>query len=576
MIKHCFYINLDRKEDRRKFIESELNKTHTLKNIFERFPAVDGYKVNPRFLPDGLLTENAIEDVLMDTVTAWGLSLTQGGLGVLLSYLKLFEKISALDGPVITFEDDITIKDNFDEEIEKILRELPEDFDMCYLGYGDKKIDFKEFSENLVIPIGMITCLPSLIISPKGAKKLLSLLKGIDNQIDTSIYFKLKNLKSFAVKNKIVEIKNQFVTDIQGNFSCRKDYKKQNYIITTIAYGENSNKNALKLAYDLNYFKQKLLIVTNNKELFKDVENVITVDYPNKPFSYNDKYLCFEEGFKLEDAVVYVDSDSRIFYKNYKNCYTNFLRTITPGFHKSWNWGCLTREESGFFTSTDIKSRVAGYGELALKLSNELNINLDNSFHYQEGILILCKESGKENVFLETWKYLASKLDEFEIINESKKIGLGEGNIVGLALSKSEMTVNDETVANIFGRDLKYNFYGYHISDYVKNYPDRKTVKFGDGTLVSSKKVNIPFKDKIVDLSYSIFDISENLMVLTFKWNENNSVEFLDHEFKINEIIYHFNSEKSNEIHFEKMEKIEILHTYDWYGEKNWELIETL
>jgi len=161
MIKHCFYINLDRKEDRRKFIESELNKSYILKNIFERFPAVDGYKENPRFLPDGLLTENAIEDVLMDTVTAWGLSLTQGGLGVLLSYLKLFEKISELDGPVITFEDDITIKDNFDVELEKILRELPTDFDMCYLGYGDKKIDSKEFSENLVIPIGMITCLPS-------------------------------------------------------------------------------------------------------------------------------------------------------------------------------------------------------------------------------------------------------------------------------------------------------------------------------------------------------------------------------------------------------------------------------
>ena len=30
MIKHCFYINLDRKEDRRKFIESELNKSEIL------------------------------------------------------------------------------------------------------------------------------------------------------------------------------------------------------------------------------------------------------------------------------------------------------------------------------------------------------------------------------------------------------------------------------------------------------------------------------------------------------------------------------------------------------------------
>ena len=86
MLKYCFYINLEKRVDRKSFIESELNKSSLLKDIYRRFDAVDGSTVNPRTLETGLLTDNAIQDVLMDTITAWGLSMTQGGLGVLMSY----------------------------------------------------------------------------------------------------------------------------------------------------------------------------------------------------------------------------------------------------------------------------------------------------------------------------------------------------------------------------------------------------------------------------------------------------------------------------------------------------------
>jgi len=184
MINRCYYLNLERRPDRKLFIEGELNKSQILKDIYERFEAVDGYKVNPRDVESGLLSDNSIEDVLMDTVTAWGLSLTQGGLGVLLSYKKLFEKISESDSPVITFEDDTHIIDDFDFYLEKIVNELPDDFDLCYLGYGEIKLDVEKYSENLSKPKGIITCLPSLLISPKGAKNLLDILKNVDNQME--------------------------------------------------------------------------------------------------------------------------------------------------------------------------------------------------------------------------------------------------------------------------------------------------------------------------------------------------------------------------------------------------------
>ena len=577
MIKHCFYINLERREDRKSFIESELNKSEYLKNIYKRFDAVEGYKIHPRSVKEGLLSENAIDDILMDTITAWGLSLTQGGLGVLLSYINLFELIETLDSPAITFEDDVVIDENFDSQLEKVINELPKDFDFCYLGYGDTKIEKIDYSENLSIPKGMITCLPSLIISPKGAKNLLNKLKNIDNQIDTAIYTKCKDLSVFVSNKKIVQVRNSFVTDIQGNNSCRKDYKKQNYIISTIAVGENANKNALKLCCDLNYFKQKILVVTDKKELYDQLPNVIISEYPNKRFTYNDKIICFEEGFKIEDCVVYIDSDSRIFYKDYKNCYSNFLRIVEPGFHPSWDWGKLIRKDSGFFESTDISVRAKGYGELALQTAKKLGIPIENAYHYQEGIIIICKDEGREKSLLDTWKSLSSVLDDFEIKNNSQRIGLGEGNLVGLSVAKSGIKINNNDVSNYIGDNLKYNFCsGGQINDYLKNYPGRKTVKIGDGVLLKSNTININFKDKEIDLSYTIHEMNDNLIILTFEWNQNNNVEFLDHEFKVNDVIYHFNSEKHSELIFEKKRNTQIYHTYDWYGERNWELIDTI
>jgi GR25 family glycosyltransferase involved in LPS biosynthesis len=576
MIKYCFYINLEKRTDRKLFIENQLNKSTILKNIYQRFDAVDGSTINPRTLKDGVLSENSIQDVLMDTVTAWGLSMTQGGLGVLMSYLNLFEKISELDSPAITFEDDVEIDDSFDDKLKMILSELPNDFDYCYLGHGDTNIEKLPFSENLSIPKGNITCLPSLIISPNGAKKLIEKLNNIDNQIDTALYCRLSEFKVYVSNERIVKVKNDFTTDIQGNNSCKKNYKKQNYIFATIAHGENANKNAVKLAFDLNFFKQKILIVTDQKELYNSLDNVILVNYPNKQFSYNDKLICFEEGFKHEDAVVYVDSDCRLFYKDYKNCYTNLIRIIEPGFHPSWDWGLISRPSGGFFESKDISDRVSGYGELALDISKKLNIPINDAYHYQEGIIIVSKEENKWKVFLETWKELSLLLDTHEIVNGANKIGVGEGNIVGLSVANSGMKINSHDISNKIGEDIKYNFYGGFIGDYIKNYPDRKTVQLSDGKLISKKNINVQFEERKIDLSYSIFDLNNDTLILNFNWNLNNNVEFLDHEFKINDVIYHFDSGKTNELFFEKKIKVKIFHTYDWYGNKDWKLIDEI
>jgi GR25 family glycosyltransferase involved in LPS biosynthesis len=575
-LKKCYYINLPFREDRRAFIEKEIAKSEILISISERFEAVDGYSVHPRLLSNNLLSEKAIEDILMDNINRWGLTLTQGGLGVLLSYLEIFERVKNIkDGLVLTLEDDSIIRENFDEKLENVLAELPSNFDICYLGYGGEKIKNETFSENLIVPTGEITCLPAMIISPGGAETLIKILKNISHQIDTEIYSSRRFLKMFAAKEKLVQIKNEFTSNIQGDKSCIKKYKKQNFIFSTIAHGKKANCDALKLAADLDFFKQKILIVTDDKDSFVGVENVIPVDYGSRDFSYNDKRICFEEGFKISDCVVYVDADSRIFYQNFKPSYTNFFRIAQPGFHPSWNWGKVNKK-NGFFDSKDIEERTDGYGEKAMQKCNEMNISLDEAFHYQEGMFAICKENGKEVEFLNTWKELSCSLDEYERSKKSKKIGLGEGNLIGLSLVKSGMTINSEEFVNYLGEDIKYNFYGIYMDEYISNFPGRKIVDNFSGKPLTSKRIEVEFQDKKIDLYYRIYEFNSTLLTLSFEWNKNNNVEFLDHEFKINDEIFHFNSDKFGNFYLKKQNNLEIYHTYDWYGEKIWQKIETL
>jgi GR25 family glycosyltransferase involved in LPS biosynthesis len=578
-IEKCFYINLDKRPDRKEHIEREIQKSKLLSQIYERFVAIDGTYLHPRLVNEeyeNLLTENAISDILKDDITTWGLSITQGALGVILSYVNLFKKIQDFNTSVITLEDDVHLIDDFDDSLSNILSELPKDFDLCYLGYGENVIEKKRYSENLSTPTGVVTCLPALIISPNGAKKLLSLLNRLDHQIDTTIYRNFNKLNVFVTNKKLVEIKNNLSSNIQGNNNCVKNYKKQNYIFATLAYGDNSNHHAIKLANDLNFFNQKILIVTNKPKIYNNLKNVIVINYPEKRFSYNDKLYCFEHGLKYEDCVIFIDADCRMFYNDYKTTLTNFNRIASKGFHPSYNWGKLTRPDRNFFEIQDIEDRVDGYNKLTHKLCLDLDIPIDNAFHYQENILGLCKENGKENIFLDIWKKLASELDDYEIKNNSKKIGVGEGNLIGLAVAKSKLTINSNNLCDQIGEYLKHNFYGDRIIEYSKIYPNRKTLIINDGKIIKNNKLYVNYNNKNIDLGYDIIILNDYLLALQFTWNNENVIEMLDHEFKINEEIFHFFSDKKNHFFFKKTNSFKLYHTYDWYGEKNWECIDEI
>jgi GR25 family glycosyltransferase involved in LPS biosynthesis len=557
-----FYINLKKRNDRKEKIEKELLKSKILKNI-ERFEAIDGTKIHPREIK--ILSKKAMQDVLCDEIT-WGLSLTQGAIGLALTYLEIFKIIENLNKPVMTFEDDIELTNEFDETLLKILHELPENFDICYLGYCDTKFDRIKFSENLFIPKGQFCCTPCLLISPQGAIKIKNLLNDLSIQIDSLLYQNFNHLNVYASDKKIIKTYN-LDTDIQGKKSNCKNYKKQNYIFSTLAIGESWNNLALNLALDLKYFNQKLLVVTNDPKKYENIDNVITHEHNPKIFSFNDKIICFEKGLEIEDCVIVADCDSRILYENYKETYADFLININPGFHPSFSWGLVSRNEGGFFTSSDIESRIKGYGEKALQLCMENKFNYDSAHHWQESFLVLSKENGKEKNLLEIWKTLSKELDKYEILKNSKKIGVGEGNLIGIAVASSGITIHDQKICNFLGEHIKYNADGPRLYNYLKNFPKKKKVNYSDCKILLTKKTNVLFENKNVDLTFHLLD-GKDFCAIEFEWNKNNAVDFLDHEFIINDKIYHFESEKNGSFIFEKASKIEIKHTYNWYGKR--------
>ena len=108
-----FCINLDRREDRMEMANKELSKF----NIeFERFSAVDGNNIKK-------------EDYTTNP------NIPVGAVGCLLSHLNLIKTCKERGyNRVLILEDDIILSDDFESRFKEYIKEIPENWDMFYLG----------------------------------------------------------------------------------------------------------------------------------------------------------------------------------------------------------------------------------------------------------------------------------------------------------------------------------------------------------------------------------------------------------------------------------------------------------
>jgi len=205
-IDNVYLINMDKDIDRLEKVTKECNKVDIK---FQRFSGV-----NPKILP---------EEEKNKYITKFCQKYcTNGMIGCGISHLKIYEDVINNNyNNVLILEDDVYFEDDFHYILKNALEELPNDYDILYIGYFglsnkdtyyDHNYLFKIFSnkktetnnfKNICCPefsLGM----HAMIISNKGCQKLLQTINKINWHIDWQISLNNKDLNIYATNKRIV------------------------------------------------------------------------------------------------------------------------------------------------------------------------------------------------------------------------------------------------------------------------------------------------------------------------------------------------------------------------------------
>lgn len=219
-----YYINLDKHKDRLSHTHLELSKSKLLNSAI-RFCGVDGSTIDLLEIDKSIITDSARSDIKSGVQKTFGISLTYGSLGCALSHKKIFEECSSAQKPFLVLEDDFIIDFNFDADLENVIKNLPGEYDLLYLGFHDipsAKIDI--INNYIGIPTGLTCGTYGYIINPSGAKKLLETIFPLECQIDSMISRNLHKLKTYCSKDRLIKMSWDFPSNTQQQISCQNIY----------------------------------------------------------------------------------------------------------------------------------------------------------------------------------------------------------------------------------------------------------------------------------------------------------------------------------------------------------------
>ena len=222
-IDNVYLINMDKDTERLKEVTKICDKVGIK---FQRF---SGVKASD-------LSQNILDKYIPEEIQKYG---TNGMIGCGLSHLFIWQDaVKNNYKNILVLEDDVHFTDTFNEYIINALEEIPNDYDILYLGYKDLYSCEapKDSSFNYIYKPYFPLLTHAMIISNKGLKKLLNLITKIDNHIDWSIANKKKDLIIYASKKKIInQIRSLlgFLPENEYNFQI---YKYKDYQITRITY----------------------------------------------------------------------------------------------------------------------------------------------------------------------------------------------------------------------------------------------------------------------------------------------------------------------------------------------------
>jgi len=243
MFDKILYINLKHRTDRNENVIEELNKLN-LQEKAVRIDAVNGRELNINKLPDNLITKKGKEDALNENQKVYTY-LTPGAIGCAISHKKTYEYIvnNRLKSALI-LEDDITIDEDFNNKLNGLLRNIPKDFDILFLGYHSTSDKYLKRVNTFYSKPTKLYGLFGYIVTFEGAKKLLEIFP-ITQQIDSEIPLHFDKIKAYAVNpNKKIILSDQssiftkFGTDIQirDENKDKENYEKLLYYTKRILF----------------------------------------------------------------------------------------------------------------------------------------------------------------------------------------------------------------------------------------------------------------------------------------------------------------------------------------------------
>lgn len=209
IIDKVYVVNLDRRFDRyENFIKNVCLKSQFIKEKHVRYSAIDGQKLSENELFE--ITSVRGKNFMLNNSRSKGIYLTKGAIGLALTYKKIIEDCR---GITMILEDDVNIIENFDSELSSCLNNLPDDWDVLYLGWCDSRyLKIEKFNNYINLLNGQINGTHGWIINPNGKNKLLSVYP-LTYQIDTEIY-KKNYIKKYSTYKKIA-LRTKGNSDIQ-------------------------------------------------------------------------------------------------------------------------------------------------------------------------------------------------------------------------------------------------------------------------------------------------------------------------------------------------------------------------
>lgn len=240
-------INLNKRVDRKNHIlhEFQQSKDKFLKYNVVFHEAIDGTKIDYNVSP---LISQFAKNTIEKSEKEHGHDMTLGGLGIISSTYNIW---TSLYKPCLIIEDDVIFEDDFTNKLNQCLNDLPEKWDILYLGYhNDPRI--KHFKNNLYTA-NKVYGLFGYILNPKSYQKIINTTFPCDYQIDTDLHRKSDyKLDCFVVHPPIIKSSGYFHSDIQ---IYDVDYKSiQNYENMN---NSNDNHNKYIIKENNNIYKVK-------------------------------------------------------------------------------------------------------------------------------------------------------------------------------------------------------------------------------------------------------------------------------------------------------------------------------